>query len=490
MFDSSPLDRSSLISKSRRLASRRKLLQQASSGFGGIALAGLFAQQSSHGSDQTKSTDFSRRGQAKAKHVIFCYMSGGVSHVDSFDPKPKLKELHGKPMPVNVERTQFNNNGNIMASPFKFQRWGESGLEISDMFPNVGKQADELAVIRSLTSPVNEHAQGNFLMHSGFPFMGHPTAGAWCSYGLGSANENLPAYVVLQSGGAVPPHGGVALFSNGFLPAQHQGSILKADKEEAIRNIRGVDGLQAQRRRLDLARALDGQFLRNSAEDPQIEAAIANFETAFRMQTAVPELCDISDETTETQQLYGLDSQDAALASYGRQCLLARRLVQRGVRFIELSCLTRGIGAGGAANPWDQHSALEKGHRAMATQVDQPIAALIQDLKRCGLLDDTLIVWAGEFGRTPFSQGNNGRDHNPFGFSAWLCGGGVKGGTVHGATDELGYHAVKDKCEIYDVWATVLHQLGIDHEKLTYRHGGRDFRLTDVHGNVLKNILS
>ncbi|OUW78500.1 MAG: sulfatase, partial [Saprospirales bacterium TMED214] len=273
--------------------SRRRLLQQASSGFGGIALAGLLAEQASHGSDDPKTDVGGVDHPARAKHVIFCYMSGGVSHVDSFDPKPKLKELHGKSMPVNVERTQFNNNGSIMASPFKFQPWGESGLEISDMFPNVGKQADELAVIRSLTSPVNEHAQGNFLMHSGFPFMGHPTAGAWCSYGLGSANKNLPAYVVLQSGGAVPPHGGVALFSNGFLPAQHQGSILKADKEDAIRNIRGIDGLRAQQRRLELARALDGQFLKNSTDDPQVEAAIANFETAFRMQTAIPELCDI-----------------------------------------------------------------------------------------------------------------------------------------------------------------------------------------------------
>lgn len=320
--------------------------------------------------------------------------------------------------------------------------------------------------------------------------MGHPTAGAWCSYGLGSANDDLPAYVVLQSGGAIAPHGGVALFSNGFLPANHQGSILQADRKEAIANIRGRDSIGTQRRRLNLARELDQAFLATSSNDAQVEAAIANFETAFRMQTAVPELCDISSETAETQQLYGIDSQDTAMAAYGRQCLLARRLVERGVRFIELSCLTRGIGAGGAANPWDQHSELEKGHRAMASQVDQPIAALIKDLQRCGLLDDTLIVWAGEFGRTPFSQGSNGRDHNPLGFSVWLCGGGVNGGQILGATDELGYHAVEDKCEVYDLWATVLHQLGINHELLTYRHGGRDFRLTDVHGNVLHSLLS
>lgn len=459
------------------------MLRDCSAGFGSLALASLMQSE-------TLGSFTATHHPAKAKHVIFLYMSGGVSHVDSFDPKPKLKELHGKSMPVSVERTQFNNNGSVMASPFQFQPWGESGISISSMFPQVGGVADELAVVRSMTSPVNEHAQGNFFMHSGFPFMGHPSAGAWCSYGLGSESENLPAYVVLQSGNAVPPHGGVALFSNGFLPAQHQGSILKADQQEAIRNIRGSDALETQRRRLDFVRQLDQKFLRASSEDPQIEAAIKNYETAFQMQTAVPELCDISEESQETRDLYGVDSPDAAMAAYARQCLLARRLVQSGVRFIELSCLTRGIGAGGAANPWDQHSALEKGHGQMALQVDQPIAALVKDLRRVGLLEDTLLVWAGEFGRTPFSQGSNGRDHNPFGFSVWLCGGGVKGGVIYGATDELGYHAVENRCEVYDLWATVLHLLGMNHHKLTYRYAGRDFRLTDVHGSVLRDILA
>ena len=427
---------------------------------------------------------------AKAKHVVFCYMSGGVSHVDSFDPKPKLAELHGQPMPVEVERTQFNNNGNIMKSPFKFIRQGQSGIPISEIFPKIGQYADEMAVIRSMTSTVNEHAQGNFLMHSGFPIMGYPTAGAWCSYGLGSANEDLPSYVVLQSGSAVPPHGGVSLYSNGFLPAQHQGSILKADKREAIRNLVGSDTRSAQRRRLDFTRSLDTEFSISNGEQDQVEAAITNLETAFRMQTAVPDVCDISGETKETRALYGVDSNDAQMAAYARQCLLARRLIQKGVRFIELSCLTRGIGAGGAPNPWDQHSALEHGHREMAKQVDQPIAALMGDLKRLGLLEETLIVWAGEFGRTPFSQGSNGRDHNPFGFSIWMAGAGIKGGSVYGKTDELGYHAIEDRCEVYDMWATTLHLMGMDHHQLTYRHAGRDFRLTDVHGNVLTPILS
>ena len=292
-------------------------------------------------------------------------------------------------------------------------------------------------------------------MHSGFPFMGHPSAGAWCGYGLGSENENLPSYVVLQSGKAVTPHGGVGLFSNGFLPAQHQGSILKADQGEAIKNIKSRESRLAQRGRIDFASKFDQSFLQSTNQDAQVEAAIKNYETAFLMQSSVPELCDISDESQRTRELYGLDSADTEKAAYARQCLLARRLVQRGVRFIELSCLTKGIGAGGAANPWDQHGDLEKGHRAMGNQVDQPIAALIKDLKTHGLLDETLIVWAGEFGRTPFSQGSNGRDHNPFGFSIWMAGGGVKGGTVHGATDELGYHAVEDITTVYDLWASL-----------------------------------
>ena len=462
--------------------SRRRMLQNCSTGFGSVALSAMMSTANA----KAKTTHH----QAKAKHVIFCFMSGGVSHVDSFDPKPKLKELHGKPMPVTVQRTQFNNNGSVMASPFEFNKSGESGLEVSDMFPELGSVADELAVVRSMTTPVNEHAQGNFFMHSGFPFMGHPSAGAWCGYGLGSENENLPSYVVLQSGKAVTPHGGVGLFSNGFLPAQHQGSILKADQGEAIKNIKSRESRLAQRGRIDFASKFDQSFLQSTNQDAQVEAAIKNYETAFLMQSSVPELCDISDESQRTRELYGLDSADTEKAAYARQCLLARRLVQRGVRFIELSCLTKGIGAGGAANPWDQHGDLEKGHRAMGNQVDQPIAALIKDLKTHGLLDETLIVWAGEFGRTPFSQGSNGRDHNPFGFSIWMAGGGVKGGTVHGATDELGYHAVEDITTVYDLWATVLHQLGIDHEKLTYRYGGRDFRLTDVHGNVMHDILA
>ncbi|RMF37817.1 MAG: DUF1501 domain-containing protein [Planctomycetota bacterium] len=467
--------------------SRRQWLQRCSSGFGLVALSHLLAQSAdapvNDAADASKHA--ARRFPSRAKSVILCYMSGGLSHVDSFDPKPLLNQRHGEDMPLKIERTQFNQNGKIFGSPFRFARHGESGLEISSIFPEIAGCADELAVVRSMTTHVNEHAQGNFVMHTGFPFLGHPSAGAWISYGLGSVNENLPTYVVLQSGGAVAPHGGVGLFSNGFLPGEHQASILKADAEPPIANLHPAQDLDAQARRLEFVRNLDTTFAATTGDDPGIEAAIKNYETAFRMQSAIPELVDLRGETEATRRLYGLDDPVPQKAAYARQALLARRLVEQGVRFVELSCLTHGIGAGGAANPWDQHGDLEKGHRAMAHQVDQPIAGLLRDLRNRGLLEETLVIFTGEFGRTPFSQGSNGRDHNPMGFSLWLAGGGIRGGTVYGATDDFGYRAIENPTTIYDLWATVLHQLGIDHEALTFRSGGRDFRLTDVYGHVL-----
>ena len=468
------------------LLSRRRALELASSGFGIAALSGLLsAEQARAARPRRRPLDYA----PKARSVILCYMSGGVSHTDTFDPKPKLKELHGKPMPVRIERTQFNNNGNVFACPFEFSQHGQSGIPVSDIFPRLAQCADDLAVIRSMTTAVNEHAQGNFAMHTGFPFLGHASAGAWTGYGLGSANANLPTYCVLQSGHAVPPHGGVGLFGSGYLPAEYQASILKADKPEAVSNIRPGQPLNLQRAQLDFVNRVDRSFAASLRGDFNIEAAIRNYETAFRMQTAVPEICDISDESEATKKLYGMDDSDPEKAAYAQQALLARRLVEKGVRFIELSCLTKKIGAGGAPNPWDQHNSLEKGHRAMAYQVDQPIAGLIKDLKSRGLLEETLIVFTGEFGRTPFSQGSNGRDHNPQGFSVWLAGGGVKGGTIYGATDEFGYHAVDKPRNIYDLWATVLHQLGLNHEALTFRAADRNMRLTDVHGVVLDEVL-
>jgi len=449
-----------------------------------LALQGLMANSAFAGT--ARQSHFKPR----AKHVILCYMSGGVSQVDSFDPKPKLRELHGKPMPVKIERTQFNNNGNVMASPFEFKRYGQSGTPVSSMFPYVAESVDELAVIRSMTSKVNEHAQGNYAFHTGFPFMGHPSAGAWVSYGLGTENQNMPGFVVLQAGGAAVPHGGVGLFSNGYLPAQNQGSIIVGDKAPAVRNIQPREDDISQRSRLDFVNGLDRAFLNRIGGDNDVEAAVRNYETAYRMQASVPELCDLSGETAATKKMYGMDSPNGVTAAYGHQALLARRLVERGVRFVELSCLPEKMGGGQAPNPWDQHGNLKGGHENMSLQVDQPIGGLLKDLKTRGLLDDTLVIWAGEFGRTPFSQGSNGRDHNPYGYSVWLAGGGVKGGTVYGATDELGYHVTENKCDIYDLWATVLHLMGLDHEELTYRHGGRDLRLTDVHGRVIQDVIA
>ena len=468
--------------------SRREALRRCSIGFGSLALAGLLSDKA-YGAAPSGIRPPGTHFKPRAKNVIFCYMSGGVSHVDSFDPKPRLISDHGKPMPVPVLKTVFNNNGNIMASPWQFKKRGQSGIEISDLFPHIAGCADDLAVIRSMTSKVSEHAQGNYFFHTGFPFMGHPSAGAWLSYGLGTENKDLPGFVVLQSGNASAPHGGVGLFSNGYLPGQHQASILKADGDQALPNIRPRETDTEQRRRLEFIRQMDESF-QKTAKEPQVEAAIRNYETAYRMQTAVPELRDITGESEATKKAYGLDAPDKEMAGYGRQCLVARRLVERGVRFVELSCLSKNTGGGNPPNPWDQHGQLEKGHGAMAHQVDQPIAALLKDLKARGLLDHTIVLFAGEFGRTPFSQGGDGRDHNPYGFSLWMAGGGFKGGTVYGATDDLGYHAVENVCTIYDLYATLLHQMGLDHEKLTYRYAGRDFRLTDVHGHVIKEILA
>ncbi len=468
------------------MLSRRRMLARCSSGFGLMAFAGLKTLEST-ASQPTKTPHHI----GKAKNVILCYMSGGFSHIDTFDPKQRLKALAGKPMPVNVERTQFNNNGNVFPSPFDFKRCGQSGLEISSMFPKLQEWcADDLTVIRSMTTKLNEHAQGNFAFHTGFPFIGHPSAGAWINYGLGNLDQNMPGYVVLQSGGAVPPHGGVGLFSNGFLPAHHQASIIKADAKEAVANITPREQDNRQKTRLSFIRSLDQNFLQKASRETQIEAAIRNYETAYRMQAAVPELTDLRGESEATKKLYGINDPHPQKAAYALQCLMARRLVERGVRFIELSCLTENIGAGGAANPWDQHGDLEKGHGAMGYQVDQPIAAMLVDLKQRGLLDETIVIFAGEFGRTPFSQGSNGRDHNPFGFSLWLAGGGFKGGTVYGATDDLGYHVADKACDVYDLWATVLHQMGINHEEHTYLYAGRHVRLTDVHGSVLKEIIT
>lgn len=461
--------------------SRRHILKQTALGFGTVAAATLF-----HESAQAESINAGLAAKphypAKAKNVIYLYMDGGPSQVDTFDPKERLTKDNGKPFPVKKEPTQFNNNGNTLGSLWDFKRYGQSGIPVSDLFPNVAKHADDLCVVRSMVSEFSEHTNANYFLHTGLGLSGRPSMGSWISYGLGSENSNLPGYVVLN-GGLIPP-GGLDNFSNGFLPATYQGSVFKP-QDPPVANITPLEKSSAlQLNKLNLMRKLDVGLLGQYSHSDAIESAIANHELAFRMQTAVPELVNIAGESQITRKMYGMDSQFKYTRTFGYQCLLARRLVERGVRFVELTCPSVG------ADRWDQHGGLKTGHERNSMAVDQPISALLTDLKSRGLLDSTLIVWSGEFGRTPFAQGTNGRDHNPFGFSLWMAGGGTKGGTTYGATDEFGYKAIHNKMEVFDLHATMLHLLGIDHTRLTYRFSGRDMRLTDVHGHVVKDLLA
>jgi hypothetical protein len=463
--------------------SRREMLVHSANGFGAAALAALLADDGR--ADAPRAADpFAPKKPhfaPKAKSVIVLFMDGGPSQVDTFDPKPALEKYHGKPFPAKVEATQFNNVGNTLASPWKFKKYGASGLPVSELFPHVGACADDLAVIRSMVSNFSEHTNANYFWHSGHGQQGRPSFGSWVTYGLGSESRDLPGFVVLGSG-MIPP-GGIDCFGNGFLPAAYQGSLFR-NGSQPVADITppGGESAKARAAKRDLLRKLDAATKERYGDTDPLDAAIANYELSFRMQTAVPELADLSKETEETHKLYGLD--DKKTEVFGRQCLIARRLVERGVRFVELLCQNLGH------DRWDQHSNLKKGHEDNARAVDKPIAGLLTDLKRTGLLKDTLVIWGGEFGRTPVAQGSDGRDHNPYGFSMWLAGGGVKAGAVLGETDEFGYHAIKDKVEIYDLHATALHLLGFDHKKLTYRFGGRDMRLTDVHGELVEKILA
>jgi len=467
-----------------RHSSRREMLKDCANGFGAVALAALSGSKSFAATSNplaAKAPHFA----PKAKNVIFLYMDGGPSHVDTFDYKPLLKKFDGKD-PANVigklAPTQFDNVGKVLQSQWAFKQHGKSGHWMSTLFPHLSEVADDLAMIKSMTSQFSEHTFANYFLHTGSGLQGRPSMGAWLGYGLGSENENLPGFVVLN-GGLIPP-GGLDCFGSGFLPSAYQGSVF-LPQSNPIANIRPSDAAaKTQRRKLDLIREFDSQVLIDSGGDGEVEAAIQNYETAFKMQTAVPDLMDLSQETAETKELYGLNADYQGTKTFGMQCLVARRLVQRGVRFIELTC------PGGAGDRWDQHNNLVKGHNKNCRAVDQPIAALIKDLKRTGLLDSTLVVWSGEFGRTPFAQGKNGRDHNPFGFTMWMAGGGIKGGASVGATDDFGYRAVEDRYEIHDMHATMLHLLGIEHTKSTFRFGGRDMRLTDVHGKLINEVLA
>jgi hypothetical protein len=459
-----------------RSLSRRDVLQASANGFGMLALAGLLPQQA--------------RGDAphrrpRAKNVIFCFMDGGVSHIESFDPKPKVTALDGKPS-GKIENNNAGNMGNRkwLKSHWAFQRHGKSGLPVSDLFPHIGSCADDLAVIRSMHVDLPLHPNGVLYLHTGHTIAGRPSLGSWLNYGLGSVNRNLPGFVVLSFGNV--PMGGTENFSNGFLPARHQATMFRASGVP-IDNIVAADrDRRVQLAKLELLRQQDHAFSRTLDTNDAIESAIKNHETAFRMQAEVPDVLDLSRESAATQKLYGIDSNVESKRLYGIQCLRARRLIESGVRFIEICCPQ-----GGPPNGvWDQHGKLKQGHEQNAFNVDQGIGGLLKDLKGRGLLDETLVLWASEFGRTPHSPGRDGRDHHPNGFSVWMAGGGIKGGTVYGATDELGMNAVENPVNMHDLHATILHQLGLDHERLTFRSGGRDFRLTDVSGRVVKEILA
>ncbi len=460
---------------------RRDWLQSIGTGFGGVALAGLLG-----GRAEAAGSPFAARAPhfaAKADRIIFLYMDGGPSQVDTFDPKPRLTKENGQPFKMKKEPTQFNNNGNTLGSPWKFAQHGKSGLPVSELFPHVAKHADELCVVRSMVANFSEHTNANYFLHTGNGQQGRPSFGSWVTYGLGSESQELPGFVVLGDG-MIPP-GGVDCFGNGFLPAAYQGSMFRHGNQPVADLTPPPGTAEKQAKQLARLRKLDAGFRDRLAASgtptDALDAAIANAELAARMQLAVPAVYDLSKETRLTKTAYGLN--DAATQTFGTQCLIARRLAERGVRFIEVLCKSVGH------DRWDQHANLKKGHEDNARAVDQPIGALLADLKARGMLERTLVLWAGEFGRTPFAQGSDGRDHNPFGFSIWVAGGGVAAGTAFGATDEYGYHAIENKVTMHDLHATLLHQMGLEHTKLTVRFGGRDMRLTDVHGELVHGML-
>lgn len=472
---------------------RREMLSLCRNGFGSLAFMGLMSSamgcRPADALNQLAAAEMPMAPKLanfapRARSVIFLYMDGGVSQVDSFDPKPRLDREHGESPydKFKVDNTQFNNIGKLLKSPWSFKRYGESGMPVSALFPHIATCVDDLALVRSMVSSFPEHTNANYFLHTGIGIQGRPSMGAWMTYGLGTENQDLPGYVVLD-GGLIPP-GGLDNFNSGFLPASFQGSILRA-KDQPLSNILPLEADPVQQsNKLDLMKRMDKTLMGQLGKADQVEASIANYELAFRMQASVPELADLSMETEATKKLYGFDAPYEHTRGYAAQCLLARRLVERGVRFIELTCPNVGY------DRWDQHSRLKKGHELNALAVDQPIAGLIKDLKSRGLFDQTLIVWAGEFGRTPFAQGTDGRDHNPSAFSVWLAGAGIKGGTIYGATDEYGYRVVENPTTIHDLHATMLHLLGMDHQNLTYHFSGRDIRLTDVHGHVIQPILA
>ncbi|WP_145206041.1 DUF1501 domain-containing protein [Thalassoglobus polymorphus] len=462
--------------------SRRCLLQSTAVGFGQLAMAALL--------NQGQTANAAAPGLAppqhftpRAKRVIFLFMKGGPSGIDTFDYKPKLQEDDGKELPYDKPRVQFAATGALLGSPWKFKQYGESGIHVSELFPNVAQRIDDLCVLNSVHGTNAAHGGALLKLHTGSDTFVRPSMGAWINYGLGSENENLPGFLTICPTLA---HGGVKNWGSAFLPAECQGVPLGvASKPSLEANVKYIENSKwstdIQRSQIDLLNRMNRQHLDRSGPESALEARIQSFELAFKMQTEMPTAQDLSQESAATQSLYGLD--DPVTADFGRQCLLARRFAERGVRFIQVTHSDTNV-------QWDQHSNLKTGHDKNAREVDLPIAGLLTDLKQRGLLEETLVLWGGEFGRTPVAQGKNGRDHNPEGFTMWMAGGGVKTGIRYGATDEYGYYAQEKKMHIHDLHATLLALLGLEHERLTFRYAGRDFRLTDVEGVVHDEIFA
>ena len=447
------------------------MLRRCAAGFGSLALIDLLSSVSDAADSPQAPHSIPR-----AKRVIFLFMHGGPSHVDTFDYKPRLQERHGHPLPFAKPRVQFSQTGELLGSPWKFGQHGQCGAWVSELFPKVGACVDDLAFVKSLHGSNEAHGGALLKVHTGSDTFVRPSMGSWIGYGLGSENRNMPSFITMNP---TLGHGGVQNFGSAFLPATHQGTRLVVDKAGARISCLDARGVPDPLRRaeLQMLKDLNAAGPAPTAADAELEARIESFELAFRMQAEAPGLLELTGETEATKKLYGLDQPHTEV--FGRQCLLARRFTEAGVRFVQC---THGY--------WDQHGDLRKDHQKLAAGCDQPIAALLTDLKSRGLLDETLVMWGGEFGRTPTGQGGDGRDHNPHGFTWWLAGAGVRPGTSYGATDEFGFYAAEDKVHVHDLHATILHLLGLEHEKLTYRHAGRDFRLTDVEGDVVRAILA
>ncbi|MFZ4595604.1 MAG: DUF1501 domain-containing protein [Verrucomicrobiaceae bacterium] len=462
---------------------RRALLQSSAGGFGFLALNALMAQQQARAAVVNPLAAKQPHFPARAKRVVFLFMKGGPSAVDTFDPKPLLQRDDGKPYPFKQPRVQFAETGKLLKSPWKFKQYGQSGLPVSELFPNVAQCVDELCVLRSLHGTNPAHGGALLKLHTGSDTQVRPSMGSWVTYGLGTENSDLPGFITICPTLA---HGGVNNWGAAFLPAWCQGTPIgnasvPSDKA-LVRHIRNDHvPVSVQRKQLDFLAQMNHEHLELAGPDQALEGRISSFELAFRMQGKMPGAQDVSQESEVTKKLYGIDN--PVTANFGRQCLMARRFLERGVRFVQVTHSDSEV-------QWDQHGNLYKGHSKNASEVDKPIAGFLKDLKSRGLLDDTLVIWGGEFGRTPTAQGKDGRDHNPNGFTMWLAGGGVKKGFAYGATDDYGYFAQENKMHVHDLHATILHLLGIDHERLTHRYAGRDFRLTDVAGHVAHDILA